>query len=292
MSSKISAPIHRKTHHPMAQQNQADSVGVPFWRVHRRDLLLTAFFVAAFVIASLLVHPINVVDYSTFTGGIKAAWQGRSPYSMTGFFMPPWSLIPMTPLTLLPVEVWLALDVAIAATMILDLGTWPGLLLLFHPAFITLIASANAEWLLIGPGLWLLYRARRGWGRGLAWLLLTCQPPALLILLILDGWDALRTRDWKAFALAAPVALVRVAIYPDFFQRIRVPLDWSLSVISHFGVIGAVLVTLVILALRWGRLPERKTPRLLLAQLRDLRTLGLMLNPGGTTHLLPYKFTA
>src|SRR5260370_12351413 len=105
MASKISAPILRKTHHLMAQQTQADFVGVPFWRVHRRDLLLVAFFVAAFVIASLLVHPINVVDYSTFTGGIKAAWRGLSPYSVQGFFMPPWSLIPMTPLMLLPVTV-------------------------------------------------------------------------------------------------------------------------------------------------------------------------------------------
>jgi hypothetical protein len=42
------------------------------------------------------------------------------------------------------------------------------LLLLLNPIFITLLASSNAEWLWVGPGLWLLYRTPKGWARGLA----------------------------------------------------------------------------------------------------------------------------
>src|ERR1041385_7416891 len=129
---------------------------IPSGRYHH-PLWLAAIFIAIFLVAKLLVHPVNQLDYYTFTRGIHAAWEGNSPYSVIGYFMPPWSVLFLSPFASQPVETWLALDIAIFATAILDLGTPAGLLLLLHPGFITLFASSNAEWLLVGPGLWLLY---------------------------------------------------------------------------------------------------------------------------------------
>src|SRR5258706_3474294 len=252
---------------------------LPTQRQYHHPLLLAVVFVGIFVVARLLVHPLNTLDYSTFTRGVKAAWQGDSPYSVIGYFMPPWSVLFLSPDVNQPVETWLALDIAFFATAILDLGTPAGLLLLLHPGFITLFASSNAEWLLIGPGLWLLYRTQRGWGRGLAWLLLTCKPQSALVLLLFDGWEALRQRDWKAIGLAAVVALISFAIYPQFFTQITTPLDWSLSVLARFGVLGAIAVTGLIVAIRWKRRDDRKT-------------LGLLLSPVWTPYMLQYSYTA
>jgi hypothetical protein len=265
----------------MTNQTTSDDSRSPILSLHkhRRSILILLFFVAVYIAARLLIHPINVLDYYTTTRGVNAFLQGQSPYTVIGYFMPPWSVIFLAPLANQPIETWLALDIAIFAAMILDLGKPSGLLLLLHPAFLTLLASSNQEWLLIGPGLWLLYRAPRGWLRGLAWLLLTCKPQAVIVLLIFDGWDALRTRDWRAIGLAAVVAIVGVAVYPEILQRLLVPLDWSLSVVSSYGLIGAAIATVIIVGLRRNKLADRKT-------------LGLLLSPVWTPYMLQYSYCA
>ncbi len=246
---------------------------------HARDFFIIALFVVVFVAVRLTIKPINDTDYHTFSAGLDAFRRGESPYSVGGYFMPPWSTFFLYPLLGQPIETWLALDVALFAAMTIDLGSLPALLLLAHPVFITLIASSNAEWFVVGPGLWLLYRGKKGWWRGLAWLLLTCKPQTTLFLLLFDGWDALRERDWKAIGLAAGVATVTLAVSPQFFSRIQVPLDWSATVIAHYGLIVALLVALLIVAIRWRRLDDRKT-------------LGLLLAPILSPYMLQYSYTA
>ncbi|HLY25799.1 MAG TPA: hypothetical protein VKQ72_05630 [Aggregatilineales bacterium] len=243
----------------------------------KRPLFLGAVFIVIFISARLVIHPFNDVDYYTFTHGVQAAWNGQSPYSVQGYFSPPWSIIFLTPVYRQPIETWLALDVAIFATMMLDLGTPPGLLLLFTPAFITLLASSNAEWLMIGPGLWLLYRARSGWLRGVAWLLLTCKPQSVIVLLVFDGWAAIKIRDWKAFLVAGIVSLISLAIYPQFMRQIQIPLDWSISVLARYGLVGAVIATVFIIFVRRNRLD-------------DYKTLGIQLSPVWTPYILQYSY--
>jgi hypothetical protein len=185
------------------------------------------------------------------------------------------------PLGILPIETWLALSVALFVSALIDLGKPSALLLLIHPFFIAVLSSANPEWLYIGTGLWLLYRAPKGWGRGLAWLLLTCKPQTSAILLLFDGWDALRQRDWKAFGLAASVAAISWMMYPQFLSQLshRLDIDWSASVIFHYGVPGAAIMTALIVAIRWRRLDDRKT-------------LGLLLGPVWSPYMLEYGLAA
>src|SRR5688572_765442 len=143
---------------------------------YQRALLLLIVFVAVYLAARQFLPVIHAVDYQTWVSGVRAMQNGNNPYNVSGFFLPPWSATLLVPLITQPVEVWLALTVAIFVTSILDIGKPSGLLLVFHPAFLTLLASSNGEWLLNGTGLWLLYRAPYGWGRGLAWVLLTSKP--------------------------------------------------------------------------------------------------------------------
>jgi hypothetical protein len=42
------------------------------------------------------------VDWHYFVDASRAMFTGRSPYEIEGFFNPPWVLIPLAPLTLLP----------------------------------------------------------------------------------------------------------------------------------------------------------------------------------------------
>lgn len=255
------APTHRTTH----------------------NLFIAMLFVIVFIAARVSLQPINNTDYNITVEGLRAFLRGQSPYVSASYYMPPWSAVLLAPLANQPLVTWLALDVAIWVAITFDLGTPAGLLLLLHPAFIALIASSNQEWLLIGPGLWLLYRAPKGWLRGIAWLLLACKPQTTVFLLLFDGWDALRERDWKAVGLTIGIALVSLLSYPQFFDRLVHPYDnafgWSATILPNYGIVGAVLATLIVIALRWTRLMDRKT-------------LGLMLSPVWSPYMLEYSYVS
>jgi hypothetical protein len=245
---------------------------LPLW-------FLLAVFAAVFVGARLVIHPINNIDYIVHVVGLQNFWSGKTPYNMPGYLLPPWSIFFIAPLVNQPLETWLALTVAFLVVGIIDLGTPAGLLLLAHPVFILLLASSNPEWIFLGPGLWLLYRTPRGWGRGLAWLLLTAKPQTTFILLLFDGVQALRSRDWKAIGLAAFVAIITTILFFPPIEGLMKPHDWSASVLSNYGVLGAALATVVILAVRRYRL-------------KDYKTLGLLLAPVWTPYTLQYNYTA
>jgi hypothetical protein len=262
----------------MTQALSSDPPDLNFWERNKRPLFIAALFVVIFISARFAIRPINNTDYNSYILGLQLFWRGESPYNSVNYYMPPWSAFFLAPLVNQPLETWLALNVALFATAIIDLGKPSGLLLLIHPVFITLLAASNPEWLLIGPGLWLLYRAPKGWRRGLAWLLLTCKPQTSAILLLFDGWDALRERDWKAIGLSAVVAAATLALYPQWFRRLTIPFDWSASVLSHYGILGALIVTAIVLALRRNRLQDQKT-------------VGLILGPVWSLYMLQYSYT-
>ncbi|MEP7287471.1 MAG: hypothetical protein ABI947_17070 [Chloroflexota bacterium] len=249
-----------------------------FWEIHSRQIFIVALFVVIFFAVRLTLKPINVIDYGVRINAIHAFLNGQSPYTVDGFYEPPWCIFIILPLGGQPLETWLALTVAFFVAETVDLGKPSGLVQLAHPLFITLLVSSNPEWIYLGPGLWLLYRTPKGWGRGLAWLFLTCKPQTTFFLLIFDGIAALRQRDWKAFALAGSAAVVSWFLFPDWIARlsIRMYVDWSGSVIYHYTVIGAIIVTVVILAIRWRRLG-------------DLKTLGLILAPVWSPYTLEYS---
>ncbi len=259
-----------------------ETASTSFVERYRRAIFIAALFGVVFFCARIAVRPVNTSDYNNYLPGLRAFWAGQSPYTSPEWFMPPWAVFFLAPLVNQPLETWLALSVALCVGIIFDLGRPSGLLLLAHPVFLTLLASSNPEWLVIGPGVWLLYRAPKGWGRGLAWLLLTCKPQTSAPLLLFDGWEALRERDWKAFWLAGAVAVGSTLLYPQFFGRFTRPFEkdlWSASVLSHYGILGALVVTALILLLRGERV-------------RDRKTLGLLLGPVWGLFMLQYSYTA
>ncbi len=99
------------------------------------------------------------------------------------------------------------------------------------------------------------------------------------MLLVFDGWLAIKMRDWKAFLVAGIVAVISLVIYPQFFHQITIPLDWSISVLARYTIIGAIYVTGVIVILRRNKLS-------------DYRTLGIQLSPVWTPYILQYSYVA
>ncbi len=253
-----------------------------FWKAHPQSIFLVVLFVVVFLITRLTLRPINYIDYIVFTGGLDKLFHGSSPYTFAGYLVPPWTIFITLPLAYQPLETWLALSVAIFVVLVFDTPVFQrnapaGLLLLIHPIFITLIASSNPEWILVGPGLWLLDHFPRGWGRGLAWVFLTTKPQTTIVLLIFEGIVALRQRDWKAIGIAAVIAIGTFIIFPQPIEPLLKPHDWSASVIAHYGLIGAIAVTALILVLRRHNL-------------RDYKTLGIFLSPVWTPYNLQYNY--
>ena len=246
-----------------------------------RVLVLAVLFVFLFIAIRLTLKPINSLDYEIHIEALHKFWAGRDPYTVTGYYDPPWATFIIAPLVNQPLETWLAISVTLFIVAVLDLGSPAALLLLIHPIFITLIASSNPEWLYVGPGLWLLCYTPRGWGRGIAWLFLAVKPQTTFLLLAFDGVQAVRQRDGQAFAALLVPMLGAWALYPGYLNQFskRLDIEWSATVIFHYGIGGALLVTLVIMALRRHRW-------------RDYKTLGLLLAPVWSPYLLQYGYTA
>jgi hypothetical protein len=238
-----------------------------------------ALFIIMFVVVRVIIRPINSLDYEIHVAGLQQFWQGHSPYTVTGYYDPPWSIFILAPLAYQPLETWLALTIAFFVLLTLDLGKPAGLLQLMHPIFFTLIASSNPEMIFVAPGLLLMYHTPRGWGRGLAWVFLACKPQTTFLLLILDGLYAVRQRDWRAIVLAPAIGLTSWALYPEYWGHFsqRLTIEWSATVMFHYGVIGAILVTLFVLAVRRKRL-------------KDYKSIGLMLAPVWSPYLLQYGY--
>jgi hypothetical protein len=229
-------------------------------RYHR--LLL---FVIVFIGARLIVPPINNTDYLVSISALRSVIIGQTTYG-SGYLMPPWSFIFLLPISGQIINVWLALTIALFTAAIVDLGGWSALPLLLHPGLITMVASSNPEWLLVGSGLWLYYRGgNRGWKRGLAWLLLSCKPQTTFIFLIFDGISAFRQRDWRAFTLSGSVVVVMLALFPTYLPNFNPDVGAGATIFYAYGVPSALLATLIVLAIRWTRRSDWATIGLLLA---------------------------
>lgn len=246
----------------------------------RRALFILAVFIITFLTARLVIQPINTTDFDVHIRGLTAFWQGQNPYA-ADYVTPPWSLLLLTPLMQQPLQTWLALSITLFVCMIIDLGRPAGFVTLIHPVIMTLIASANPEWIYIGTGLWIIHRFPNGWGRGVGWLFLTCKPQTAFLFLLVDGVMALRERDWRAVVISGAVAVGSVLLVPDYlnFLQTRLHMLWSVSVMYHLGVVGAVVVTVIILVLRAKRVG-------------DLKTLALLLAPVWTPYIQVYSYMA
>lgn len=278
-------------------------------------LFLASVFVASLLAAYLLLPPINEMDWVRTVQQVRNLWRGVNPYCdpycefhdfdpdlpvdetyVSVKVYSPWVMFCLGVLAYASTRVILALSVALWIVIILDSGRPLTLILILHPAFWMLLASANPDFVLNGAGLWLILRGARGGRRGLALMLIAVKPQILPLFLLLEGARTLWERDWQAIGVMAVLGGVSIALYPAWLLD-TVPallgitqgvspeeeaglgelFSYPFSVYGAWGFGRALAVTGAILLLMARRLTE-------------WRTLAVLLGFVWTPHLSLYNY--
>ncbi|MGQ9907401.1 MAG: hypothetical protein ACUVS2_01065 [Candidatus Flexifilum sp.] len=125
------------------------------------------------------------------------------------------------------------------------------------PPGVFVIAAANMPGITTAFGLIFLLADKRGPLRAFSWAMMAGRPQDSVFTLLYSGWEALRQRDWTAFALAAGLMLPTLvtlnhwlAIVPTQESDLAInPGEfYSLSVSINNGIPAALLAV----ALVWG----------------------------------------
>ncbi len=293
------------------------------WQTSARDLIpkryyvlfLTVVFVTSLWSAYLLLPTFNEMDWIRTVQQVRNLWRGVNPYCdpycefhnfdpdlpvdetyVSVKVYSPWVMFYLGVLAYASTRVIVALNVAFWIIIILDSGRPAALILILHPAFLMLWASANPDFVLNGVGLWLIIRGVQGWRRGVALMLIAIKPQILPLLLLLEGVRTLWERDWQAVGVMAGIGIVSVALYPawltdtipallGFSQGISPEekaglgelFSYPFSPFGAWGVWAAVGISVVIVLLMARRLTE-------------WRTLAVLLSFVWTPHLSLYNY--
>lgn len=130
-------------------------------------------------------------------------------------------------------------------------------LFVISPPGVFVIAAANMPGITTAFGLIFLLADKRGPLRAFSWAMMAGRPQDSVFTLIYSGWEALRQRDWTAFALAAGLLLPTLLTLPRWLAIVPtqegdlavVPGEfYSLSVTINHGVPAALLA----IAFIWG----------------------------------------
>jgi hypothetical protein len=290
------------------------------WQTSARDLIpkryyvlfLTLVFVTSLWSAYALLPTFNQMDWVRTVQQVRNMWRGVNPYCdpycafhnfdpdlptdadyVSTQAYSPWVMFYFGTLAYATAHVIVALSVAFWIVIVLDSGRPAALILILHPAFLMLWASANADFVINGVGLWLILRGVMGWRRGVTLMLIAIKPQVLPLLLLLEGARTLWERDWQAVGVMAGIGLVSAALYPAWLTdtlpsylditrgqtpTVEVGLtEYPFSVYGAWGVWAALGVTVVILLSMARRLTE-------------WRTLAVLLGFVWTPYLNPYSF--
>ncbi len=122
------------------------------------------YLIISFIFVVLLVYlmPFDVgFDWEFyFLPATRALLSGQSPYQVPGFFYPPWLLLPMIPLSLLPIKAaWFILALGAVGTIGLmcyryHLNPWYFLCILLSYSFFICAYFGQIDWL-VGLGIFL-----------------------------------------------------------------------------------------------------------------------------------------
>lgn len=278
-------------------------------------LFLSTVFLSSLLSAYLMVPPINEMDWIRTVQQVRNLWRGVNPYCdpycefrdfdpdlpvdetyVSVKVYSPWVMFYFGIFAFASTRVILALSVACWMIIILDSGYPAALLLILHPAFLMLWASANPDFVINGVGLWLILRGARGWRRGVALMMLAIKPQILPLVILLESFRALWERDWEAIGVMAGLGLFSVALYPSWLLDTLPALlgltssvspeesaglgelfSYPFSVYAAWGVGAALAVTVIIVALMRRRLTE-------------WRALTVLLSLVWTPHLSLYNY--
>jgi hypothetical protein len=168
--------------------------------------------VLALIVVSLgagIVLPFGVDWHLHFRPAARAVIEGRSPYSVYGFYNPPWALLPLLPLALLPE--WagrgclIVLSIASYFTIAVKSQARPSSLAAFllAPPILLGIKLGNLDWM---PLLGLLMAPRFGI------ILVIIKPQVGAAVAVYWIINAYRNGGWKAlFNLLLPLTLITLS---------------------------------------------------------------------------------
>ncbi len=258
---------------------------MPRWQ---QTIVLLIVFCLSFAGAARFLPVIGDIDWRMFSQGLRYQLAFENPYFLTGegldtyeFYYPPWAVVFLWPIANFPASWILGLDVALWLVFIMAMGRPPALLLVLHPMFLMLLASANIELVGMLLGMWLLLNNVQGWQKGVALLLIAIKPQSLILLLLLEGLRTLYQRDWQAIAVMAVGAGVPFLLFPQWLPFVFGTPDegwvWSFSVIGIGGLSLALIITAVIVYFMRRRLNE-------------WRTLAIFLSYVWTPYVLPFSY--
>lgn len=204
----------------------------------------------------LLMHGLDrgVDWYTTYYPACRAVLAGRSPYDLETFYNPPWSLLPLLPLALLPPRAGHALYLAVMVVSLwavarrLGASRLGALLCLCTPPAANLILTANLDWLVLAA---VLVPPR--WG-----LLLALVKPqagaALAVYWLAEAWRAGGVR--QVVSVSAPVALAllgSVALYGAWWEtRSAEHLALGFNAALPFPLGATLGIALLVWSLRRG----------------------------------------
>lgn len=234
-----------------------------------RPLIL---FLLIMVVAVVSVQVLTVNDYDNRTYRraswnifMNHRWPQEDPVEIarTLYLHPNHSAVITAPFVLFGPHVAAFLE--ITCVMILFIGKRRGLaalltlLFVLTPPLMFMIAEAGLIGFSTGIGLIFLLAEKRGPLRAYAWAMMMVRPQDNLPVLIWNGIEALRQKDWQAFVLAALIMLPTLVTLEQWLKLLpkdasEVPIDpgtfYTLSIPLNSGVPAALVIVTAILLYR------------------------------------------
>ena len=211
-------------------------------------IVLTIVCISVLVVAYLFL-PIGDDYHSTFHPAPLAVLRGESPYNGYGFFYPPWTILPLLPISLLPEKIGneifffscLLTFVLLLHKYKVNLATT--IIFLVSPPVLVELWSSNINWLvllgyLMPPQIGLFFVLMKPQVGG-----------AMALFWFVEAWHKGGFRQViKTFLPVSIITIITLFIFPGWFQSATNTIGFSAN-ISFWPLsipIGLVLVALML----------------------------------------------
>jgi|GEM_PF-3912210 len=214
------------------------------------------FYVAILcAVLAVQVYVVNDTDTSVLREGVLTGLSGGNPLGQNAFWSPPHAVVWLAPFVLLGEKVTAAFNVFFVSLLMARIDRppirWVNLLIVFHPALLFAIGTANVVGITTSIGLLLVLMRQKGVLRALAWTYLAIRPQDAILVLLIDGVLALRERDWRAIGWALLFVSPSIIFGYLWLGSIPLgdggPLDYTLSPRIEWGILPAILILSVAL---------------------------------------------
>lgn len=228
--------------------------------------LMGFFFGLAIMLVAVQIFHFNSYDFEIYRSGAGQLVRGLNPWvggtQVDGFFNPPFSILFLWPVLVLPQKLLLAVGGALLVTFVFYTKAWVGLAWFGTNLLLWLFAAGSVDMFLIGGGLLLLIAGDRDFDglrglvlRILAYGMLMVKPQGGLFIVAIF---ILLRRDWRGLVISILLYGIPFAsFYGDWLRVIlsEPPLSQTVetkTIYAQFGLIVAVIIALfVLVARRW-----------------------------------------